>query len=187
MISLRYTLWNLTLLPAVQPRTAFVEVESMEAYKMSQFSFFNLPSFFRSSASSIFGSLSSIYSWFKMRFSKVPLSGLVASGAAVNLYVSSYIGTITSLQLSQDAAGLYSLSQVAVNEGSAPSPAWLTLNEESRVLYALDEGLYIPNGSIASYKTSPSGELTQIDRLDTIWGPVSSVIYNEGKALAVAH
>jgi len=117
----------------------------------------------------------------------LPLSGLVTSAAAVNLYVSSYAGTITSLRLTQASNGSYSLSQVAVNEGSAPNPSWLTKDEYNDVVYCVDEGLSVPNGTLASYKTSTSGDLTQIDHHSVISGPVSSVVYNGGKGLAVAH
>jgi hypothetical protein len=121
-----------------------------------------------------------------MRFS-LPLSGLVTSAVATNLYVSSYIGTITSLQLVQSRNGSYTLSQVAINNGSEPNPAWLTKDEYNDVVYCVDEGLSVVNGSLASYKTSPSGVLTQIDRHSVINGPVSSIVYNGGKGLAVAH
>ncbi|PSS10799.1 hypothetical protein M430DRAFT_108136 [Amorphotheca resinae ATCC 22711] len=104
-----------------------------------------------------------------------------------NLYVSSYIGTITSLQLTRHPDASYSLTQVAVNDGSYPNPSWLTRDEHNGVVYCLDEGLTVLDGSLASYKTSASGVLTQIDRHSTINGPVSSVVYNGGKALAVAH
>jgi 6-phosphogluconolactonase (cycloisomerase 2 family) len=117
----------------------------------------------------------------------LPLSSLVTSAAAVNLYVSSYAGTITSLQLSHSSHGSYSLTQVAVNEGSAPNPSWLTKDEYNDVVYCVDEGLTVPNGSLASYKTSPSGQLTKIDRHTVISGPVSSVVYNGGRGLAVPH
>jgi hypothetical protein len=123
---------------------------------------------------------------FIMRAS-LPLSGLVTSAAAVNLYVSSYAGTITSLQLNQASNGSYSLAQIAVNTGSAPNPSWLTKDEYNDVVYCADEGLTVPNGTLASYKTSASGELSQIDRHSVISGPVSSVVYNGGKGLAMAH
>jgi len=123
-----------------------------------------------------------------MKLSYAPISSLLTTSAiATTLYVSSYAGTITSLQLSQTASGSYSLSQVAVNNGSAPNPSWLTLDEFNHVVYCLDEGLTVPNGSIASYSTSKSGELTQIDRHSVISGPVNSVVFNGGKALAAAH
>lgn len=122
-----------------------------------------------------------------MKLSLSPISGLVTSTLATNLYVSSYIGTITSLKLSCSANGSYSLTQVAVNNGSAPSPSWLTKDVDNGVVYCLDEGLTTVNGSIASYNTSSSGELNLIDRNVVISGPVSSVVFNGGKALAAAH
>jgi hypothetical protein len=111
----------------------------------------------------------------------------VTATIATNLYVSSYIGTITSLQLSRYPNGSYKLETVAVNHGSEPNPSWLTGDEYNGIIYCADEGLTVPNGSLASYKTSTSGKLTQIDRHTVISGPVNSVIYNNGKALAVAH
>ncbi|RDL39934.1 Uncharacterized protein BP5553_04274 [Venustampulla echinocandica] len=114
--------------------------------------------------------------------------GLVTSSAlATNLYVSSYSGDITSLRLSQSDNGSYALAVVATNRGSAPSPAWLEKEPGKGVVYCMDEGLPVPNGSISSYRTSPCGELTLIDRHTTISGPVSSVVYNKGKAMAAAH
>ena len=111
----------------------------------------------------------------------------MTSTGATNLYVSSYIGTITSLQLNRHHNGVYELETVAVNNGSYPNPSWLTKDEYNDVVYCADEGLTVLNGSLASYKTSPSGDLTQIDRHTVISGPVHSVVYNNGKALAVAH
>ena len=126
------------------------------------------------------------FCWLNMRWQFLPL-GLVTSSIATNLYVSSYIGTITSLQLSRYPNGSFKLETVASHNGSYPNPAWLTKNEFNGVVYCVDEGLTVPNGSLASYKTSSSGELTQIDRHTVISGPVHSVLYNNGKALAVAH
>lgn len=77
--------------------------------------------------------------------------------------------------------------QTAVNNDSEPNPSWLTKDPNNNVVYCVDEGLSVPNGSLASYQTSPSGELTQIDRHSVISGPVSSVVYNKGQGLAVAH
>lgn len=154
---------------------------------MLLFSSSKLTSFFRLSASSVSHYVSQFCCWFKMRVSSISLTGLETSAVATNLYVSSYSGAITTLQLNRHADGTHALRSVAVNTGSAPSPSWLTLNEDKGVVYCLDEGLTSPNGSIASYTTSSSGDLRQIDRHSIISGPVSSVVYNGGKALAVAH
>lgn len=101
-----------------------------------------------------------------MRLSPISLGGLVSSTVATNLYVSSYGGNITSVQLTHLPDGGYSLTEISANNGSLPSPSWLTLQDN--VLYCLDEGLPVPNGSIASYKTSKSGEITLIERHPTI-------------------
>jgi hypothetical protein len=147
----------------------------------------SLPSNLRSFAVSFLAPLSSTCCWFNVRLSNLFLGSLVTRGLATNLYVSSYAGTITSLQLNHEGKGLYSLTEVDVNTGSQPNPSWLMKDEHNDVLYCVDEGLTVPNGSLASYKTSKSGELSQIDRHSVINGPVSSVVYNGGKALALAH
>jgi 6-phosphogluconolactonase (cycloisomerase 2 family) len=119
--------------------------------------------------------------------SSVFVLAIASVATATNLYVSSYIGTITTLKLTSSSDGSYEIEKTSVNNGSAPSPSWLTLDRENKVLYCLDENLSGGNGSVSSYSTSPSGDLEQIDRQSTITGPVSSIIYNGGKAQAVAH
>jgi Lactonase, 7-bladed beta-propeller len=152
--------------------------------------FASLPSFLRSFGYSILAPVSDVCCWFKMRLSHpLSLGSLVTSALATNLYVSSYAGTITSLNLNQERDGSFSLNEVGVNTGSQPNPSWLTKDEYNDVVYCVDEQLLGPplNGSLASYSTSKSGQLTQIDRHSVINGPVSSVVYNGGKALALAH
>lgn len=123
-----------------------------------------------------------------MRLStSVPLSALVTSTVATNLYVSSYLGNVTTLHLSKSAEGAYSLESASVNNECGPSPSWLTRNENNGVIYCLDENWAGPNGTVFTYKASESGELTQVDKHVTLGGPVSGVVYNKGKAYAVAH
>lgn len=120
----------------------------------------------------------------KMRLSQISLGGFVSSALATNLWISSYGGNITSVQLSHTPTGGYSLKQISTYD-EENSPSWLTLHND--VVYCADEGLSSPNGTIASFKPSRSGELTLIDRHPTISGPVSTVPYNHGKALVAAH
>jgi 6-phosphogluconolactonase (cycloisomerase 2 family) len=115
------------------------------------------------------------------------LGSLVGSALATNLYVSSYAETITSLELGRKSDGKYSLVQTSVNDGSKPNPSWLTKDKYNNVIYCVDEQFSGSNGSLASYRTSSSGNLTQIDRQSVIPGPVHSAVYNGGKALALAH
>ncbi len=65
-----------------------------------------------------------------MPFQHVSAGGLATSTVAVNLYVSSYSGIVTSLKLSPSAQGSgtggYILTTTASNNGSGPQPSWLT-------------------------------------------------------------
>lgn len=88
----------------------------------------------------------------------------------------------------------------------APNASWLTFDEPNRVIYCLDEGLVVPNGSITSYSVSDSGKhqhggsgfitnklpgkLSTIEHVETISGPVSGVIFDRhgrNAGLAAAH
>ncbi|KAH8795096.1 3-carboxymuconate cyclase-like protein-like protein [Hyaloscypha sp. PMI_1271] len=126
-----------------------------------------------------------------MRFQHVAAAGLTTSAVAVNLFVSSYSGIVTSLQLAPSAQGPgiggYVLTTTASNNGSGPQPSWLTKDPYNNVIYCVDEAFSTPNGTMTAYTTSKSGTLSLIDTQATVVGPVSTVIYNEGKALAAAH
>ncbi len=72
------------------------------------------------------------------RFQHVLAGGLATSAAAVNLYVSSYSGILTSLKLSPSAqnsgTGGYILTTTASNNSSGPQPSWLTKNSYDDVI-----------------------------------------------------
>ncbi len=121
----------------------------------------------------------------KILFLGISVTGTVAT----NLYVSSYMGNITSLSLTK-LGPYYTLEAVSTNLGCAPNPSWLELDKSVEILYCLDEGLTVPNGSLSSYSLSTDGTLTQLARVTTISGPVNSVIYgpdNGMRAIALAH
>ncbi|KAH7238237.1 Lactonase, 7-bladed beta-propeller-domain-containing protein [Fusarium tricinctum] len=107
------------------------------------------------------------------------------------LYVASYSGLVTTLNLS--LAGYrdtpLELEALATTDGCAGSPSWLTLNWHKGVLYCLDEGLRDgKNGSLTSFATSENGTLTPLAKVSTILGPVSAVMFGDWNyGLAVAH
>jgi 6-phosphogluconolactonase (cycloisomerase 2 family) len=112
--------------------------------------------------------------------------------AAVNLYVASYsgnatAGNITSLSLAQKSDSTYSLTQTHTVNTSTNSPSWLTLNRFNNVLYLIDEALSTPNGTLVAYKTSHTGELTEVSRTEAQVGGVHGVIFGSGQALAIPH
>ncbi|KAF4547983.1 Lactonase-like protein 1 [Elsinoe fawcettii] len=122
-----------------------------------------------------------------MRFQSLSLASLATSASAVNLYASSYAGTITSLALNKAYNGSYSLQATSNIGGCGVDPAWITLDSEAGLLYCSDEAINDRNSVISSYSTSESGELTQIATVGTIYGPVSSILYANKTAIAQAH
>jgi 6-phosphogluconolactonase (cycloisomerase 2 family) len=112
---------------------------------------------------------------------------LMAPALAVNLYVASYAGNITSLSLLQKADGSYNLSQTSTFNSSTHTPSWLTLNKQNNVLYMVDEAVNNTNGTVVSYKTSYTGKLSEITRLEDIGGGVDATFFGSGSALAVPH
>jgi 6-phosphogluconolactonase (cycloisomerase 2 family) len=112
---------------------------------------------------------------------------------AVNLYVASYsggpwAGNITSLSLAQKPDSTYSLAQTHTLNTSTNSPSWLTLNRFNNVLYLIDEAVNsTTNGNLVAYKTSYTGELTEVSRTEAQVGGVHGVFFASGQALAVPH
>jgi 6-phosphogluconolactonase (cycloisomerase 2 family) len=115
----------------------------------------------------------------------IPLMALPA--LAVNLYVASYAGNITSLSLLQKADGSYSLSQISTFNSSTHTPSWLTLNKQNNLLYMVDEAVNNTNGTIVSYKTSYTGKLSEVFRIEDIGGGVDATFFGSGSAIAVPH
>ena len=121
----------------------------------------------------------------------VVATALPHASSATLLYVSSYSGTITSLNLTDatttTGGAPASLQSIASTTGCAPNPSWLTLDYPNSTLYCTDEGLSSPNGSLSAFKTSAAGTLVHLDTVTTILGPVSAVIYGDGgRGLALA-
>ncbi|KAF2229051.1 3-carboxy-cis,cis-mucoante lactonizing enzyme [Viridothelium virens] len=124
-----------------------------------------------------------------LRFSSTLLASFITLGQATNLYVSSYNGSITTLELTSQN-GSYQLRSVYENAGCSPNPSWLNLDQPHGYLYCQDEGLTVANGSLSSFSVAEDGELTLVDKAATITGPVNSVIYGNRtglRSIALAH
>ncbi|GAB0137897.1 hypothetical protein EsDP_00006150 [Epichloe bromicola] len=117
---------------------------------------------------------------------------LAATAQASFLYVSSYDGTVTTLDLKgtssgRGAATVPLLRSVSSTHGCGGSPSWLTLDKAGSTLFCADEGLTARNGSIWSFETTGDG-LRRLDQVMTLRGPVSGALYGKGRrGLAVAH
>ena len=119
--------------------------------------------------------------------SLVALLPVVGRSLAVNLYVASYAGNLTTLSLLQNPDNSYHLTQTSTFNTSTNSPSWLTLNRQNNVLYMIDEAMSATNGTIVSYKTSFTGHLTEIQRVEAMEGGLHAAFYGSGSALAVPH
>jgi len=102
--------------------------------------------------------------------------------SACRLMVSSYAGTVTTLELDGNK-----LRTVATSSDCAPSPSWLALDAAGSTLYCLDEGLDRPNGTLSSYQVGADGRLSLLSKVGTPAGPVSSAFYGHGgRGIALA-
>lgn len=121
-----------------------------------------------------------------------------AASSSMLLYSASYNGYITTLNLTLsgtscggvsggDGSCNATLKTLEFHDGCWPDPAWLELDKANSVLYCSDEGISARNGSLVSFRTSPLGTLEVLNKVETLKGPVSSVIYGGGKAMALAH
>ncbi|KAI1498670.1 YkgB protein [Biscogniauxia marginata] len=117
-------------------------------------------------------------------------AGLVGSSSATLLYVASYAGTITTLNLTLpggDAAAA-TLETVSTSTGCGQSPSWLALDYSKSFLFCTDEGLSEEFGGLSSLFTNSNGTLTHLTTVEVISGPVSIAEYGVGgHGLAVAH
>lgn len=111
------------------------------------------------------------------------LAGLAhAAERPTRLYVASYAGTVSTVQLK---AGGLEVTHIATE--CAPTPSWLTLDQQKKLLYCADRGLTPGNGTLNTFKASHDGKLVHLSRVPTIPGTVSSVTYGKkGNGLAIA-
>ena len=116
---------------------------------------------------------------------------LAATSSAAKLYVSSYTGAITTLNLTNPRNGTYELSRISTDYHTVPNASWLQYDARHNNLFALDENIIGTNGSINSYKINPAtGALKPVTRQQTLAAPVNAVLYNGANGsqlLAAAH
>ncbi|CZT08726.1 uncharacterized protein RAG0_13734 [Rhynchosporium agropyri] len=124
-----------------------------------------------------------------MRLSKAFLAlGLVSLALTSRLYVASYSGNITTVELTEKTDGV-ELKATFQSQGCAPSPSWLDYYGKTSTLFCTDEGFPTPEANFTSFKVDSDGSLTFLDRVTTLNGGVNTVTYMVGKEklMAVAH
>lgn len=115
--------------------------------------------------------------------------GYMAIGYAARLFVSSYSGNITTIDVT-DVKDRVDLKAVAFSRACAPSPSWLQYDSKESILYCADEGLSTPqSATFVSLKAEKSGALTPLGNITTLNGGVNTVRYSDGPndLMAIAH
>ncbi|KAI0466827.1 putative isomerase YbhE [Xylaria cf. heliscus] len=113
-------------------------------------------------------------------------AGLLAgSTSATLLYVTSYAGTVTTLDLVEGTTSR--LETVTSTTACGANPSWLTLDYSKSFVYCLDEAWGQLTGSITSFYTNANGSLTPLDTATVVAGPVSIAEFGVGgSGLAIA-
>lgn len=138
------------------------------------------------------------------------LLAVSAPASAINLFVSSYDGNITTLSLTLHLSATpwpvqkpfgwpsshpspvpstqwtWTLGVIDSFNTSTQSPSWLLLDKQNNILYLIDEATTSGNGTIITYSTS-TGIPSQLQRIEALAGGVHAVFFNSGAALAVPH
>lgn len=119
-------------------------------------------------------------------FPAAAAAGLLAgSTSATLLYVTSYAGTVTTLDLVEGATS--KLETVASTTACGAKPSWLTLDYSKSFVYCLDEAWGEPTGSVTSFYTNANGSLSPLDTATVVAGPVSIAEFGVGgSGLAIA-
>ncbi|RWA08166.1 hypothetical protein EKO27_g6946 [Xylaria grammica] len=110
---------------------------------------------------------------------------LAGSTSATLLYVTSYAGTVTTLDLVEGATT--ELETVASTTACGANPSWLALDYSKSFVYCLDEAWGQPTGAVTSFYTHANGTLEPLATADLVAGPVSIAEFGVGgHGLAIA-
>lgn len=112
-----------------------------------------------------------------------------ATVQAVNLFVSSYDGTVSTLSL--DGSGWNrELKLISQSRGCGSSPSWMVYDRPNELLYCLDENIAgtSPGAVFTSYSVDSAwGKLKAVvSNILSTTASVSGVLFGENKYLAIA-
>lgn len=117
---------------------------------------------------------------------------LASAASASNLFVSSYAGPVTTLELTRNASTKsYNLQTISSTNECAYNASWLLFEPSHRVLYCIGEGMdSSTRGGLTVFSAQADGSLKKTDQHDTPWGGVHAAIYGDkagNRSLAIAH
>lgn len=117
----------------------------------------------------------------------------VVSAKTTRLFIASYAGTISTLELTDNSKG-YSLSKTSESrlcnlaDGKSP-PSWITLDANKNILYCLNPGesSELRSGMLFSLKIHENGTLSMLDSIAVPKSAAHAAIFDEGDSLGVAY
>ncbi len=102
------------------------------------------------------------------------------------LFLSSYEGKIFTLGFSAGAEPEEALKVIASADACGPTPSWITLDAERRLLYGTANDMEKFTGAIKTFSIQDDGTLKGTSSAPAPVGGAYATLYNGGDRLAVA-
>jgi Lactonase, 7-bladed beta-propeller len=106
----------------------------------------------------------------------------------MRLYLSSYTGAVTTLELRSSRHSGFSLRVICSTMICAPNPSWLTLDLDNSTVYCTEPGVTSGvAGSLHSLKILPDDSLLPLSSISTPIGAAHTAMYGTKQALGIAY
>ncbi len=118
------------------------------------------------------------------------LLSLALQSEAATLFVASYAGTLTTIDVSGHASQGRNLRQITQSDACAipgSPPSWITLDAARDTLYCTNPGVDLPSGKLISIHVQRNGSLATLDTIDVPIYAAHSAIYNRGDTIGIAY
>jgi 6-phosphogluconolactonase (cycloisomerase 2 family) len=106
--------------------------------------------------------------------------------AAQKLFLSSYNGTIYTLEFSQGPDPQQALRELSTTEACSPNPSWITLDPGRRVLFGTSNDKDTGKGAVKAFNVQADGRLIESGSVVSAIGAAYHTVYQGGERLAVA-
>ncbi|OQV11258.1 hypothetical protein CLAIMM_15119 [Cladophialophora immunda] len=102
------------------------------------------------------------------------------------LFLSSYNGTIYTLEFSQGPDPRQALTVIATTEACRPSPSWITYDPDRQILFGTSNDKESEQGAVKAFAVQADGSLVESGCVESPFGAAYHTIYHGGDILAVA-
>ena len=103
------------------------------------------------------------------------------------LFVTSYEGVITTLELSTKSSGAKSLETIATCTNLGPHPSWLVMDAKRNLIWCTEAGMLTGNGTLWALSIQNDGSLLTVGSLSTPKGAAHAAIYGDNSSFAISY